>query len=65
VGEGSGGTDWTHRILAETIRQRGNRVVTNKLFTGLKLVPGSAFTAIRRADRFKDLVLGEFAAAAR
>ena len=42
MGEGSGGTDWTHRILAETIRQRGNRVVTNKSFAGLKLVPGSA-----------------------
>jgi len=24
------GTDWTDRILAETIRQRGNRVVTNQ-----------------------------------
>jgi hypothetical protein len=35
-------SDQCTRILAETLRQRGNRVVTNKLFTGLTLGPSSA-----------------------
>ena len=32
VDEGPGGTGRTHCILAETLRQRGNRVVTNSQF---------------------------------
>ena len=32
----------TLHILTETVRQRGNRVVTNKLFTGYRLIPASA-----------------------
>jgi len=31
VGEGPGGTGRTHCILAETLRQRGNGVVTDRL----------------------------------
>ena len=32
AGKGPVGTRRTHRILAKTLRQRGNRVVTNLLF---------------------------------